>query len=113
MTGRILCVISILLVISLPLFSAENSEVFTVTNETGFTLSDLYISNLDSEDWGKDLLKGNPLLNGDSLTIPLAELESVFINVRGRDDEGDTYTVYSINAEIDDVNITLNNIDPD
>jgi len=97
----------------MPLYSAENNEVFTVTNETGFTLSGLYISNLDSEDWEKDLLKGNPLLNGESLIIPLANLESLYINVRGRDDEGDTYTVYGINAEIDDISITLNNIDPD
>ena len=113
MTGRIICVISILLIISMPVFSADTNEVFVVINETGFTLSNLYVSNMESEDWGKDLLKGNPLLNGESLTIPLAQLESMYLNVRGRDDEGDTYTVYGIDAEIEDIRINLNNIDPD
>jgi len=113
MTGKIISVISLLLAVSLPLFSSDSEGVFIVTNETGFTLKDLYISTVDSEDWGKDLLRGNPLLDGETLTIPLVQLESVIINIRGKDDEGDTYTVYSINAEIEDVSITLENIDPD
>jgi len=113
MTGKIICVISLLLTISLPLFSIDGDGVVIISNETGFTLKDLYISTADSEDWGKDLLKGNPLLNGETLTIPLVQLESVIINVRGKDDEGDTYTVYNINAEIENVHITLKNIDPD
>jgi len=113
MTGKIICVISLLLTVSLPLFSSDGDGVFLITNETGFTLKDLYVSTVDSEEWGKDLLKGNPLLNGETLTIPLIQLESAIINIRGKDDEGDTYTVYNINAEIENVRITLENIDPD
>jgi len=113
MTGKIICVISLLLAVSLPLYSSDGDGVLVITNETGFTLKDLYISTVDNEDWGKDLLRGNPLLNGETLTIPLVQLESVIINIRGKDNEGDTYTVYNINAEIENISITLENIDPD
>ena len=113
MRGKLVIFISLLLIVILPLFSSETKEFLVISNKTGFTLADLYISDIDSDDWGKDLLQNNPLLNGESLIIPLIQLQSVYINVRGRDTEGDTYTVYSIAAESEDVVIALNNIDPD
>lgn len=113
MTQKIVCIILILLSAALPSWSADTDEVFTVTNGTGFIIASLYISDVNSELWGNDLLNDNPLLDGESLEIPLLKLESLYVNVKARDDEGDTYTVYDINAESEDVRITLNDIDPD
>ena len=113
MRGKIVIFTLLLLNIILPLSSSETKEFLVISNETGFTLADLYISDMDSDDWGKDLLQKNPLLNGETFIIPLIQLQNVYINVRGRDTEGDTYTVYSIDAESEDVVIALNNIDPD
>ncbi len=113
MTEKFVCVILILLMAALPSWSADTDEVFTITNGTGFVITALYVGDVDSESWGNDLLNGNPLLDGESLRIPLLKLESMHVNVRARDDEGDTYTVLSINAETEDVLITLNDIDPD
>jgi hypothetical protein len=113
MTGKFICVLSVLFVLSQPLWSVEKDEILKISNETGFTMSALYISDTNLEDWGNNLLGENPLLSGESLSIPLIKLESLYIDIRGRDNEGDTYTVYNINAEMDDVIITLNNIDPD
>ncbi len=113
MTTRFLCIISIFLIATLPSWSADNDEVFIITNETGFTIAALYISDINSEVWGKNLLDKNPLLEGESLSIPLLKLESLTVRVKARDDEGDTYTVFDINAVSEDISITLNHIDPD
>ena len=112
-TGKIVRVILILLMTALPSLSADADEVFTITNGTGFVIAALYVSDVDSESWGTDLLNANPLLDGESIRIPLLKLESLHVNIKARDDEGDTYTVIGINAETEDVRITLNDIDPD
>ena len=104
-TGKFVRVILILLMTALPSWSADADEVFTITNGTGFVIAALYVSDVDSESWGTDLLNAN--------RIPLLKLESLHVNIKARDDEGDTYTVIGINAETEDVRITLNDIDPD
>jgi hypothetical protein len=103
----------LLLFLSGLVWGVETDAFFVVTNDTGFILSSLYISPIDSEDWSDDLLGGNPLLAGESIRVPLVELETPIINIRARDDEGDTYTVYSIDAQSEDITISLTDIDPD
>jgi hypothetical protein len=112
MIRRVLCV-PILLIAAAALWSAEGKTVLEVTNDTGFILSALYIEDIDSERWGEDLLGGNPLLNGESILIPLASLATPIVNIRARDEEGDTYTVYGVEAGSEDITIVLSDIDPD
>jgi len=113
MAGRILCIISILIFISTSVFSSELNEAVVISNETGFTISNLYLSYGDSDDWGMDLLKDKTLLSGESLSVPLTDPDSTYFNIKGRDIEGDTYTIFNINNEKKKILITLNNIDPD
>jgi len=94
-------------------WAADTDAFFVVTNDTGFVLSSLHFSPVNSEDWSDDLLNGNPLLAGESIRIPLVELKDSIINIRAKDDEGDTYTVYSIDADSEDITISLTDIDPD
>ena len=105
--------VSILLLTAAALWSTEGKTAFEVTNKTGFVLSALYIGEINSEQWGDDLLGGNPLLDGESIIIPIVSLKSPIVNIRARDEEGDTYTVYGVDAEKDDVAIVLTDIDPD
>lgn len=95
------------------LWSTEGKTVFEITNSTGFVLSALYIDDTESEQWDDNILDGNPLLNGESIIIPLVTLNGTIINIRAKDEEGDTYTIYGVNIENEDVTIFLTNIDPD
>ena len=103
----------ILLACAAVLMTSEARAVFKVTNGTGFVLSALYVGDANSEQWGEDLLDGNPLLDGESVLISLLSLNSTVVNVRGRDNEGDTYTIYGVDAAREDVTIHLTDIDPD
>jgi len=108
-----LAFISLFLIVAAGLWSAEGDSVFEITNATGFVLEAVYIGSADSNVWNDDLLQGNPLLDGETLRIPLLSLEAAIVNVRARDEEGDTYTVWGVNAETEDIEIALTDIDPD
>ncbi|MCK5736268.1 MAG: hypothetical protein KAH21_07295, partial [Spirochaetaceae bacterium] len=101
------------LTILLPAGSIESDTVLTVINKTGFTLSALYFSDINTEDWGKNVLGDNPMQNEELLTIPLKSIDFQHIHIKARDDEGDIYNVYNIDVEIGEVQITLNDIHPD
>lgn len=102
-----------LLLLSEIAWGVDTDAFFVVTNDTGFILSSLHFSPVNSEDWSDDLLNGNPLLPGESLRIPLVEINHTIINIRAKDDEGDTYTIYSIDTNSEDIIISLTDIDPD
>jgi hypothetical protein len=105
--------IPIILTITFFSLAAQNNRFLDITNETGFTIAAVYISDADADNWNIDYLEGRTLQNGETLQIPLERLDADQVNVRGRDDEGDTYTVYGINTGSEDVRLTLNDIDPD
>ena len=94
-------------------WSADSDLFFEISNETGFTIAYLQIADTGSEDWGRDWLEGTPLLDGENISIPLSLLDKSIVDVRGRDDEGDTYTVHAVDAGRDDIAIRLSDIDPD
>lgn len=104
-----------LAILTISFFSlyAEVDEYLKITNETGFTIAALFISDSSEDDWGNDHLDGGVLDNRDSVEILLEDLDSTTVNVRGKDNEGDTYTIYGINPASEDVRLTLNDIDPD
>ena len=103
----------LILAISTLCWSADIDRFLEVTNNTGFVIATLYICDFDSDDWGDDFLDGRILSNGETVEIPLEELDSELVNVRGRDDEGDTYTTYMISTDSEYVELTINDIDPD
>lgn len=108
-------IIFFLAILTISIFSlyADTDEYLEITNETGFTIAAIFISDSDEDDWGVNYLDGKFLKNGETLRVSLETLGSTLINVRGRDDEGDTYTVFGIEVSSDDVLLTLNDIDPD
>lgn len=102
-----------ILTFSIISLSADTDGYLNVTNDTGFTIAAIFVSDSDKDDWGDDYLNGRVLNNGETLKVRLENISSTTVNVRGRDDEGDTYTVYGIYAVSDDVLLTLSDIDPD
>jgi hypothetical protein len=103
----------LILAFSVLCWSADIDRFLELTNNTGFVIAALYISDFDSDDWGDDFLDGRFLSDGETVGIALEELDSPLVNVRGRDDEGDTYTAYMISTESNYIELTINNIDPD
>lgn len=82
-----------------------------VTNDTGYTIYYLYVSHEDSDGWGEDVLGTEVLSSGDSFWVNLNDYPSSIFNVRAQDEDGDTYTVYSIDAATQDLTLTLANMD--
>lgn len=82
-----------------------------VTNSTGYDIYYLYVSHEDSDSWGEDVLGSEILPSGDSFWVDLDGYSSSIFDVKAEDEDGDTYTVYSIDAATQDLTLTLANLD--
>jgi hypothetical protein len=51
------------------------SQDFTLVNRTGLTISELYVSAAQSDDWEEDILGVDVLPDGESVTIHFAPKE--------------------------------------
>ncbi|MDR2111209.1 MAG: hypothetical protein LBP32_07860 [Spirochaetaceae bacterium] len=85
-----------------------------ITNNTGYTVYFVYVSQADSESWGDDMLGDDVLMNGDSVNItlsrPLSEV-SVY-DIKLEDKEGDTYTKWDVPVSAGgQIEFTLKDID--
>ncbi len=95
------------------LWAADAAEYLEVRNETGFVISALYISSTNSEDWGENRLNSEPLNDKAEVQISLVTLPDTLVDIRARDSEGDTYTLYAVDVARTDVTLKLTDIDPD
>lgn len=105
---------AIMLFAALLLFStnaASFNGYVEVTNKTGFNIIYLYISHADSTDWEEDVLDEDILRNGRTVKVNLRGAESSIFDIRGQDEDGDTYTLYDVDVSRRDVVFTLKNID--
>ncbi len=82
-----------------------------ITNETGFDIYYLYVSHEDSDSWEEDVLDDDVLLPGEVFTVTVSGYSSTIFDIRLEDDEGDTYTIYDVDIEIDDLVVTLDDLD--
>jgi hypothetical protein len=48
---------------------SDDGETITVANDSDYVIEDLYITEQDTFDWGRDLLGGDALFPGESITI--------------------------------------------
>ena len=85
-------------------FSAQNSNAqaltFSVINNTGVTLSDVYVSPTESNNWGNDILPQSLFENGSSIevTIPAEFGETCMFDMKITDGEGGHITFTGIDA---------------
>jgi hypothetical protein len=72
-------------------------KTFTVVNNTGYELKELYLIPTGNDDWGDNLLSDS-IVDGSkiSLQIPGAMLNESEFNIHAVDTEGDEYTKSAI-----------------
>lgn len=68
-----LCTLSLLLATTA--FALQGKQDFTLHNETGVEIHELYVSPHDSDDWEEDVLGRDTLPNGESVEIHFSRKE--------------------------------------
>ena len=82
-----------------------------ITNNTGFTIYYVYVSNENDEYWGDDMLGDDYLYDGDTKRVYLSGHPSSIFDIRVEDEDGDTYTFPGVDVEQQDIVVTLADID--
>ena len=90
------CIIGLLFVVFLAACSGNPSV--TVVNNTGYPVSEVYISQTASEFWGNNLLRNRNIASGASSSFKLPYALDVVnrYDIRLVDTDGDTYTRMNI-----------------
>ncbi len=89
----------------------EFSGYIEITNKTGYDVYYLYVSHEDSEDWEDDVLGDDVLADGESFRVELDNYPSSIFDVQAEDEDEDTYTLYGIDVETDDLILTIDDLD--
>ncbi|HEY6188098.1 MAG TPA: hypothetical protein VIW80_10490 [Pyrinomonadaceae bacterium] len=66
------CALSMML---MPAGRAQGKQDFTLVNQTGVSINELYVSPHTTNDWEEDILGQDTLANGDSVDITFSRTE--------------------------------------
>ncbi|MBU0934935.1 MAG: hypothetical protein KKI09_06350 [Spirochaetes bacterium] len=103
------------LVLLFALFASAAAMAFDgyvdITNNTGYTIYYIYVSHHTSDDWEEDVLDDEVLLDGDTIRITLEGYSDSIFDIMVEDEDGDTYTFWDIDVEVDDIEVTLADLD--
>jgi hypothetical protein len=66
------CALSMML---MPAAGAQGKQDFTLVNQTGVSINELYVSPHTTNNWEEDILGQDTLANGDSLDITFSRTE--------------------------------------
>jgi len=116
--SRVLLFVFSLALISLPNVAvaqqcneATRDYYVDVTNNTGYTILYLYVSPADDSNWGPDLLGNEVLPEGSEMRVYICNYSSPIFDIQVEDEDGDTYTFYSIDVSREDLTVTLSDLD--
>ena len=87
------------------------SQNFTMTNNTGMILVDVFISPSDSESWGSDVIPGDLILDGESFDFTFTDVspEKCMWDIMFTADDGVKYYMKGVNlCEITTITLTKN-----
>jgi hypothetical protein len=98
-----------LLILASAIFAFDGYVI--VTNNTGYDIWYLYVSHEDSDSWEEDVLGSEILYDGESFRVDLTGYPSPVFDIHAEDEDGDTYTVWGVNVDKRDVEITLADLD--
>ena len=89
--------IFIFLMLSVVVFGQAINGVLFI-NSTGYEISELYVSPTSHDDWYDDLLNGQTVGDGDSLTISIPDYEDsdLLFDAMAVDIDGDEYSRFEI-----------------
>lgn len=82
-----------------------------VTNNTGYDIYYLYVSHAKSDSWEEDVLDDDILPNGHTVRVNLRNAKSSIFDIRAKDEDGDTYTIWELDVARHDVVFTLDDMD--
>ncbi len=100
--------------VALTLFSANTSAFegyVEVTNDTGYTIYYLYVSNASSGGWEEDVLGSDVLSDGETLRVDVSNAKSEYFDIRAVDVDDDSYTLWNVDISVRDVTFTLADLD--
>lgn len=82
-----------------------------VDNQTGYDIYYLYISHEFSDEWEEDVLGDQILETGESIRVDINGYKTSIFDIHAEDEDGDTYTVWEVDIEYEDVTLTLDDLD--
>ncbi|HEY3516260.1 MAG TPA: hypothetical protein VGL98_04370 [Gammaproteobacteria bacterium] len=87
---------------------------FDITNETGYTITYLYVSPETSNYWEEDVLGKDGLLRpGKTHRVNLSGYKSPIFDIRLVDEDGDWYTFWKVDVSKQNLRVTRDNVDDD
>tara|TARA_Y100001968_G_scaffold17252_1_gene13701 strand:- start:1733 stop:2131 length:399 start_codon:yes stop_codon:yes gene_type:complete len=110
MIKKALALFAVLFLFSGPA-TADFDGYVEVTNNTGYDIYYLYVSHAKSKSWEEDVLDDDILPDGHTVRVNLRGAKSSIFDIRAKDEDGDTYTVWEIDVARDDVVFTLDDMD--
>jgi hypothetical protein len=90
--------------------SAEDYYI-DITNKTGYTITQIFVSPESASDWEEDVLGDSVLRNHKARRVNLKGYSSPIFDIRLVDSDGDTYTFWKVNVAQDDLVVTLDDVD--
>ncbi len=89
--------IALFLLLGLVVFGQPLNGVSFI-NSTGYDLKELYVSPTSHDDWYDDLLNGETLSNGETITINIPDYNDseLIYDARALDVDGDEYSRFEI-----------------
>lgn len=82
-----------------------------ITNRTGYTIMQAYVSPESSGAWEEDVLGANVLADGQSTRIDLRGYRSPVFDIKLVDSDGDSYTFWKVDVSRRDIVVTLSDLD--
>jgi hypothetical protein len=87
------------------------SQDFSMTNNTGMTLIDVFISPSDSESWGSDVIPGDLILDGETFNFTFTDVspEKCMWDIMFTAEDGVKYYMRHVNlCELTTITLTNN-----
>ena len=107
---KLFLILSLLL---LPVLASAFDGYIDIKNETGYDVYYVYVSPGNSDSWEEDVLGDDILVDGEEVRITLEGYKSSIFDVRLVDEDEDTYTFYGIDVALEDLTVTLDDMDVD
>jgi hypothetical protein len=82
-----------------------------IINETGYTIFYIYVSHHSSEDWEDDVLGDEVLSDGETYRVRLNGYPDSIFDILIEDEDGDTYTFWGVDVSVEDVTVTIADMD--
>jgi len=83
----------------------------TIYNRTGYDIYFLYVSHEGSDSWENDVLEDEILYDGESFYLELNGYKTPVFDIMAEDEDGDTYTFWNLDVELNNFAFTTDYLD--